>query len=139
MSRTEEQLIEVKTLIDKAGRLAGSEYKLAQALGVPQTHVSMWKSGKKTCTPPDRARLAAMANEDAVQELVRATMATTEGTLRGDQLKAVLGKWLHQTGGADVFGLLAVASLSYGTAWSAAADDLLRCIKSSRKARYTLC
>jgi DNA-binding transcriptional regulator YdaS (Cro superfamily) len=135
MSTKLRQNDEVKTLIAKAGKLAGSEYKLAQALGIPQTHLSAWKSGVKNCTPPDRARLAAMANEDAVQELVRATMANTEGTLRGDQLKAVLGKWLRQTGVADVSGLLSLALGSFGMAWSAAEVDLLRCINRSPRIR----
>ena len=139
MSSNGQKLIEVKTLIDRAGKLVGSEYKLAQALGVPQSTISAWKSGVKNCTPPDRARLAALANEDAVQELVRATIANTSGTLRGEQLRSVLGKWLHQTGAADAFGLLAVTSLASGTAWSAANVDLLRCIKSRLHARYYLC
>ena len=128
MSSNGQKLFEVKTLIDRAGKLVGSEYKLAQALGVPQSTISAWKSGVKNCTPPDRARIAAMANEDAVQELVRATIANTTGTLRGEQLRSVLGKWLRQTGAGDVFGLLAVTSLGSGMAWSAANVDLLRCI-----------
>ena len=119
---------ELQTLIDKAGRLVGNERKLSIALGIPQTHISMWKSGKKACTPPDRARLAALANEDAVQELVRATLANTAGTLRGDQLQTVLGKWLRATGGAAGGVLLSLHNLDFGTAWSGAPGDLLRCI-----------
>ena len=139
MSTIDRENHDLITLIDKASELIGSEYKLAQALGIDQQTISGWKAGRRTCTPPDRARLAAMANEDAVQELVRATIKTTEGTLRGEQLKTVLGKWLHQTGAAAVLGLLGVTSLSYGMAWSAANVDLLRCIKGRWNARYNLC
>lgn len=120
---------EVKTLIAKAARLIGSEYKLAQALGLDPQTVSGWKAGRRTCTAPDRARLAAMANEDAVQELVRATLTATKGTLRGKQLAAVLGKWLPQTGGATRGVLLSLHSLDSGTVWSVASEQLLRSIK----------
>lgn len=128
-----ETLTTLIALIEKAGALAGTEYKLAKALGVPQQVLSDWKAGRRTCVPADRARLAAMAQEDAVQELVRATLETTKGTLRGEQLKAVLGKWLRQNGGASVLGLLATASLSYGTASSAVLADVLRCIKRKNR------
>ena len=111
-------------LIAKAGAIAGSEYKLAKAMGVPQTHLSMWKSGAKTCTPPDRARLAGFAKEDAVQELVRATLEQTAGTLRGDQLRQVLGKLSKVTGGALHSVLLGVVSLTFGMSLL----DIPRCI-----------
>ena len=127
MSTIDQENNELITLIAKASGLVGSEYKLARALGIDPQTVSAWKAGRRTCTPPDRARLAAMANEDAVQELVRATLKTTEGTLRGEQLQTVLGKWLRQTGAARGSGLLGI-SLACGMAWSAASEELLRCI-----------
>jgi hypothetical protein len=122
-------------LIEKAGAIVGTEYKLAQALGYPQRVLSDWKAGRKVCTPPDRARLAAMANEDAVQELVRATLASNAGTLRGEQLETVLGKWLRATGGAAGTVLPSLASLLSGMALTAANLDVLRCINR----RYANC
>jgi DNA-binding transcriptional regulator YdaS (Cro superfamily) len=115
-------------LIEKAGAIAGTEYKLAKALGVPQQVLSDWKAGRRTCVPADRARLAAMAQEDAVQELVRATIQSTEGTLRGEQLATVLGKWLRATGEAKGSVWLSLTSLIYGTASNVANLDVLRCI-----------
>lgn len=100
-------------LIDKAAQAVGSEAKLAKAMGLPQSNISNWKAGDRTCTPEDRARLAGFAKEDALQELVRATLEKTAGTLRGEQLRQVLGKWLHQTGGATVGGLLAMVSAAF--------------------------
>ena len=138
METNERENNDLKTLIDKAGKLVGNERKLSIALGIPQTHISMWKSGKKACTPPDRARLAAMANEDAVQELVRATLTATAGTLRGEQLQSVLGKWLRATGGAASGVLLSLHNLDCGTVWSAASVDLLRRIKS-KHLRFQRC
>jgi DNA-binding transcriptional regulator YdaS (Cro superfamily) len=119
-------------LIEKASEAAGSEAKLARAMGMPQQNISGWKSGIRTCTPEDRARLAAFAQEDALQELVRATLEKTAGTLRGEQLRQVLGKWLHQTGGATVGALLSLGSMTYGALSlrdaMTSALDVLRCI-----------
>lgn len=98
------------SLINRAGEKVGSEYKLAKVMGVPQQHISNWKAGTRTCTPEDRARLAGFAQEDAVQELVRATLEKTAGTLKGDQLFKLLGKSLRQTGAAMHTVVLAVVS-----------------------------
>lgn len=97
-------------LITRAGKAAGSEYKLAQMLGVPQTNISMWKSGVRTCSPEDRARIAAIAGEDATQELIRAVLEKHQGTKKGDQLFAILGKPLRQTGAALHTAVLAAIS-----------------------------
>ncbi len=110
-------------LIEKAGAIAGSEYKLAKAMGVDQQTISGWKAGRRTCTPEDRARLAGFAREDAVQELIRATLEKTAGTLRGEQLYKLLGKSLQATGGATVSALLGVASLTSGISY------FIRCIE----------
>jgi DNA-binding transcriptional regulator YdaS (Cro superfamily) len=120
---TNERLI---LLITKAGAIVGSEYKLAKELGIPQSHLSMWKSGTKTCTASDRARLAGFAREDAVQELVRATIEAAKGTKR-EQLQRVLGKLSLQTGAAVHSAVLTVASLTFGLAMT----DVPRCIKSN--------
>lgn len=114
-------------LIAKAGSLAGSEYKLAKALGVDQQTISAWKSGRRNCTPPDRARLAAAAQEDANQELVRSTIAQASG-VRKEQLIRVLGKALRQTGEALHSVALVAVSLTFGTTML----DIPRCIKSSK-------
>lgn len=114
----------LNSLIAKAASIVGSEYRLAKELGIPQTHISAWKSGERNCVPSDRARLAGFAREDAVQELVRSTIDSAKG-LKRVQLQQVLGKLLHQTGEATVTVLAGLASLIY----SAAQFDLLRCIK----------
>ena len=75
----------------------------------------MWKSGKKGCTAADRAPLAGIAREDAVQELVRATLEKNAGTLRGEQLMKVLGKSLPQIIAGIVFALLVGTNLISGS------------------------
>jgi len=112
------------SLIKKAAAIVGSEYKLAKELGIPQQHISNWKTGNRTCTPADRARLAGFAKEDAVQELVRATIESAKGAKR-EQLQALLGKWLRQTGAATSSAVLLLASLTLGGAMM---SDIPRCI-----------
>jgi DNA-binding transcriptional regulator YdaS (Cro superfamily) len=128
----------LKTLIDKAAKQVQTRYKLAQALGVTPAQVYNWQTGAKPCSPADQARIAAIANEDPMQQLVRATLEQTEGTLRGEQLRAALGKYVHQTGAASVFGMLAAAMTALGMASSGASVlDLLRCIKRACKGQPT--
>jgi DNA-binding transcriptional regulator YdaS (Cro superfamily) len=116
-------LEQITQLIEKAGKHVGSEYKLAKALGVPQQHLTGWKAGTRTCAPPDRARLAGFAREDAIQELVRATIDGAKG-LKREQLVKVLGKLLPQTGGALHSGVLGLVSLICGSSLI----DIPRCI-----------
>lgn len=107
--------VSLAALIGKAAELAGSEAKLARAMGIPQSHVTNWKAGTRTCTPEDRARLAGFAREDALQELVRATLEKTAGTLRGEQLRQILGKSLPQIIAGVVFALLVGVSMTSGS------------------------
>jgi len=118
---TQDQL---NLLIAKAGSIAGSEYKLAKALGIPQQHLTDWKAGRRTCTPRARALLAACAQEDAVQELVRATIDQAKG-LKREQLMRALGKLSRQTGGALHTVALGLVSLTFGLTML----DVPRCIK----------
>ena len=119
----------VKTLIDKAAEKVGTRYKLAQMLGVTPAQIYDWEDGRKPCSAADRARLAGFGGDDAVQELVRATLEKTAGTKRGEQLERLLGKWWRQTGGAANTVVLALASLSFGMI----ALDIPRCIESNEK------
>lgn len=64
--------MQLELLIAKAAAIAGSEYKLAQTLGVPQPNVSNWKSGQKACPVDLRAVMAQIAGEDPEQELIEA-------------------------------------------------------------------
>ena len=114
---------EITQLIEKAGTHVGSEYKLAKAMGIPQRTLSDWKANRRTCTPSDRARLAGFAREDAIQELVRATIDGAKG-LKREQLIRVLGKLSPQTGGALHSVVLGILSLTYGSTLI----DIPRCI-----------
>ena len=115
----------VRQLIDTAAKVTGSKSKLARALAVTPQRINDWHSGTSTCTPHDRAALAGFAREDAVQELVRATLEKTAGTLRGEQLKQVLGKQWRLIGEATALGVAGLTSLIFFTVNDL---DIPRCI-----------
>ena len=117
----------VNTLIDRAAEKVGNRHKLAKVLQCTVSQVYDWHSGTKRCSAADRARIANLAGEDALQELVRATLEETAGTTRGDQLKTALGKWSHQTGEALHSAVVGLAGLVYGTVWIVG-TDIPRCI-----------
>lgn len=95
-----QHLKELNFLIDAASKVAGSDYKLAQALEVPRQHVSAWRKGTRAAGPDDQALMAGLAGFDPVQTLARATVEKWEGKPKGDRLMRVLGKALLATGGA---------------------------------------
>lgn len=59
-------LEELNLLIDKASAIAGSDYKLAKLVGAMPQNVSNWRHGQATCSPENRALLAAIAGLDPV-------------------------------------------------------------------------
>lgn len=91
---------ELNLLIDKAAVIVGSDYKLAQALGITRQTVSNWRHGHKPCSPAMRAIMASIAGLDAQAELTRATLESYEGSRVGDMLMRALGKPLRATGAA---------------------------------------
>lgn len=72
-------------LIEKGKSIYGSQRALAEEIGVPETHVSMWAKHRRPCTAPDRAALAAAVNEDPAR-------AALEAVLEGISLENPKGK-----------------------------------------------
>jgi len=110
----------------------GSMNKLAKVLGVTENVPRDWASGRKSCSPEDRARMAGLAHEDAVAELVLATLEKTDGTKRGEQLRLLLGNALRPVGAAAASVLLALGSLTYSSPAQAALraiDTMCRKVK----------
>ena len=95
-------LDELNLLIDKASRIAGSDYKLAQLSGHTRSQISDWRHGRKPCPPEDQALIGAVAGLNAGQIALRALVEKHEGTPKGDRLMRVLGKALLVTGGTVV-------------------------------------
>lgn len=90
----------VTELIELAAASLGSEYKLAKALGIPQSHISEWKAGKRPCSPEDQALMAYQAGRDPEEALVRAVLVKHADTAKGERLLSALGKGLRATGAA---------------------------------------
>lgn len=128
--------LEVVRLLDAAKDRLGSDYKVAKVMGVPQQQVSEWRTGKRTCVAADRALLAGLAGEDALQELVRATLAKYDGTSRGDKLRQLLGNALPRIGGAAVSALLVLGSLTSWPTSSQAASSSTRYDEWKRRMRF---
>lgn len=76
---------QLKEFIERGKSQYGSYGDLAAAVGVPQQHLSMWKSGKRYCSPPDRAALAMAIGEDPAA-------AALEAVIEGISLESPQGK-----------------------------------------------
>lgn len=85
----------IANLISQAIEKTGSGAKLAEALGVPQPMVSMWKSGAKPCPPEDQARIAAILGADPREALVYAVLERHAGTPKGEALAALFNGCEH--------------------------------------------
>ncbi len=94
------QIEELNILIDKASAIVGSDYKLAKVIGCMPQNVSNWRHDRASCSPENRALLAAVAGLDPVAELARAVVEKHAGTSKGDMLMKALGKASLATGAA---------------------------------------
>ena len=77
---------QLNLLIEKGISIAGSGRALAAEIGVPETHISMWRHGKKACTPRSRVMLAKVAKEDIAEAALEALL--DDATRSGDELLA---------------------------------------------------
>ena len=87
---------QLNLLIEKAASIAGSEYKLAQMLGMQQPTITAWKTGKRPCSAPDRAALADVAGENAAEAAVEAVIEGINlDTPKGQRAKEALMRALE--------------------------------------------
>ena len=84
---------EIKTLIDKASKVCGSDTALASRMGVKVQVVSMLRNGR-TITPETAAELADIAGESVKAAVYQAMIERAAGTRREGVLKEILGKSL---------------------------------------------
>lgn len=90
--------MQLNLLIAKAASVAGNQRALAKMLNEPETHVSNWKAGSRTCPPATRAILAEIAGEDAAREALEGVMEgidvdTPKGRLAKEALDQALASW----------------------------------------------
>lgn len=91
----------LKTLIDKASKVCGSDQALAKRIGVLPSVISMLRR-ERTITPETAAELADIAGEDAREAAIQAIIERSKGTRREGVLREILGKALA----AGVAGML---------------------------------
>lgn len=128
-------LPELNELIDRAKSIAGSDYKLAKMIGVPQSRLSNWRHGADTIPPADVALIAEVAGLDPVAWAMKAMVSKYQGTPKGDRLMHAVGKALRATGAA-LGSSGASAAVIYLTAGSGALALLLRAAAASYDVYY---
>lgn len=87
--------MQLNVLIEQAAAIAGSEYKVAKALGVTPQQVCDWKAGRRTCSPEDRALLAEVAGVDPIAEIAEALAERWEGKPKGERLRELFARRLQ--------------------------------------------
>lgn len=128
-------LAELNLLMEKARNVAGSYYKLAKLLDMPEQRLSDFRHGRRNATPEDCALFAAIAGVDPIQEMARAVLRKHDGSKKGELLRKALGKPLLATGAvlasAGAHAGLLVSLISGSTAQGLA--DFVRCISGVNK------
>lgn len=61
--------------IKRAASILGSQQALADSMGEPHTHISAWKTGKRTCTIDKRIKIAQIAGMDPTQAVLEGLAA----------------------------------------------------------------
>lgn len=77
-----------KTLIDKAGQMCGSFYKLSQTTGWSEGNISKVRAGKRPMPPEWAPVLAELTGEDPREALAR---VVAEQAPEGSRVRAILG------------------------------------------------
>lgn len=113
---------ELKTLIDKASEVCGSDTALAHRMGIKVQVVSMLRNGR-TITPETAAELADIAGESVKAAVYMAMLERSKGTRREGVLREVLGKSL-------LAGVAAMSLFSYAPDAKASAPYIKNVNKS---------
>jgi ribosome-binding protein aMBF1 (putative translation factor) len=82
----------LENLIEQASAIAGSQSKLARMLDTDANVVTAWKTGRRTCSPEDRALLADIAGVDPIEEIAEALLERCEGKPKAERLAEIFRK-----------------------------------------------
>lgn len=97
---TSEKNEQIKELIERAAKAAGSEAAAARAAGLQRSQVNAYKTGAKEAPPEALAALAGVAGLNGVEWLTRATLWRAKGRPTEEALKKALAGALQATGEA---------------------------------------
>jgi len=101
----------VKSLIDTAARLCGSQNALAERLGVRKQVVSAWRTGKELPSRENVAQMAVITGDDIAKSLLLLDVAALERTEQGRQLLEVM-RDRFLAGAAATFGVFATLAVA---------------------------
>jgi hypothetical protein len=88
------------TLIDSAGKMCGSFYRLSKELGMAESTISQIRSGKRPLPVDVVPMLAVMARIDVDEAIHAVLIEQSAGTKRETALRVALGKGLAAGVGA---------------------------------------
>lgn len=94
------------TLIDKAGKVCGSFYKLSKEIDMAESTISQIRKGKRPLPFDVVPILASITREDVDEAMRRVLLEQAVGTRREGALREILGKGL-------VAGVAAMSLFSY--------------------------
>lgn len=115
-------------LLDAAAKVTGSDYKTAKLLGRTSQELSDWRHGRRNPQPEDHALVAAIADLDAEEALVRAVLAKHADTPKGERLLSVLGNVLRRTDEAVTLGFFASVASGIGPTTKTAAAATVKAV-----------
>lgn len=84
----------MKTLIDKAANVCGSQTALAIRLGLNKSQLSEMKRGRRPIAPELAILIADVAMQDVADAALAAIVENGHGTKRGELVQAILGRAL---------------------------------------------
>lgn len=114
----------IKTLIDKAAKVCGSQTALSKRLKIHRSRLSDIKNGHAPMPPAMAILIADIAMENVADAALAAIVQNEEGTERGEQIKAVLGKVLL----AGALGLSLITHSQAATGVNFAMDQVQKTI-----------
>lgn len=89
-------MVDLKTLIDKAAVICGTQIKLGEALQLHRSELSEMKHGKRNITPEIAVLLADITHTNVREAAMSAILECTRKTKRFAQIEAVINRPYRQ-------------------------------------------
>ena len=84
-------LTEINSLIEQAAAIAGNQVRLAELMGMPKSHITQMKQGKRPVNWRTRGKLRAILGEDPAHAFMGAMAEDLEQSENADEKKAAEG------------------------------------------------
>lgn len=127
----------IDKLIEAASKKAGTEYKLAQAMGYSQQQINDWKNKRKPCPIEAQAIMADIAGFDAMETVAKGLLERSEGNRRYIALEQAVGKAFATIRAAGVANIGAKASWVFSAGLLATVVQQTQCVLQLSKKRLS--